>query len=407
MIDLEQIVKIKWITRNVKYYKQLGYDYTGVNTDLYVKAKHLPKNSNARVIVYCDDCGCMMETPYRNYNGIINKGGAYRCRKCNAPYTSKIRINNNKEKGLKNFERLTHNMGYKSIAKIEDYKGCDVPMPFICSKHGVQFLSISQLQQSVLCPECGKEVKKAKTESEKLSVETIIKRVSMKNNDVFLNPDEYVDRFTKNMKIKCSCGNIFITSFCSFDNSSGYCPECAIIVSTKPRTLSKDEIINRCTRNEKCYIINPDDYMNCNTKNLIFECEKCGETFIKDFAHYYYQKEIYCHKCSAARSKGEEIIENILSEYNINFIRQKRFKDCKNIKPLPFDFYLPDYNTCIEFDGKQHYEKNVYDTDKSFELRQKRDKIKTDYCKEKKIKLIRIPYLERDNIRNILKTEIV
>ena len=33
---------------------------------------------------------------------------------------------------------------------------------------------------------------------------------------------------------------------------------------------------------------------------------------------------------------------------------------CKNIKTLPFDFYLPDYNTCIEFHGVQHYKPIPY-----------------------------------------------
>ena len=40
---------------------------------------------------------------------------------------------------------------------------------------------------------------------------------------------------------------------------------------------------------------------------------------------------------------------------NINYIREKRFKDCKNIKPLPFDFYLPEKNICIEYDGEHHF----------------------------------------------------
>jgi len=34
----------------------------------------------------------------------------------------------------------------------------------------------------------------------------------------------------------------------------------------------------------------------------------------------------------------------------IKYINQKRFKKCKNKLPLPFDFYLPDLNICIEYD---------------------------------------------------------
>ena len=40
---------------------------------------------------------------------------------------------------------------------------------------------------------------------------------------------------------------------------------------------------------------------------------------------------------------------------NYKFLTQHKFNDCKFKKPLPFDFYLPEYNMCIEFDGEQHF----------------------------------------------------
>jgi hypothetical protein len=44
------------------------------------------------------------------------------------------------------------------------------------------------------------------------------------------------------------------------------------------------------------------------------------------------------------------------------------------IKPLPFDFYLPSHNLCIEFNGKQHYEHNhFFVTEKGFEELKERD----------------------------------
>jgi len=42
----------------------------------------------------------------------------------------------------------------------------------------------------------------------------------------------------------------------------------------------------------------------------------------------------------------------ILERHNINFETQKQFDNCKYIKNLYFDFYLPNYNLCIEYDGK-------------------------------------------------------
>ena len=85
---------------------------------------------------------------------------------------------------------------------------------------------------------------------------------------------------------------------------------------------------------------------------------------------------------------------------------KKRFKDCKDIKTLPFDFYLPYYNICIEFDGWQHYNMTKHDTSEKFEIRKKHDIIKDEYCKNNNMYLIRIPYWEYKNIDNILHTEI-
>ena len=71
-------------------------------------------------------------------------------------------------------------------------------------------------------------------------------------------------------------------------------------------------------------------------------------------------------------------------------------------KHLRYDFYLPKYNTCIEYDGIQHYESSkFYGGDRGLELRKVRDGIKTKYCEDNGIRLIRIKY--DDDITNKLK----
>jgi len=80
---------------------------------------------------------------------------------------------------------------------------------------------------------------------------------------------------------------------------------------------------------------------------------------------------------------------------------QKTFDSCRSVYVLPFDFYLPEQNICIEYDGEQHYKVIKYwGGENGFLMRQKRDKIKTDYCKDNNIKLIRIRY--DDNLINEL-----
>jgi hypothetical protein len=62
---------------------------------------------------------------------------------------------------------------------------------------------------------------------------------------------------------------------------------------------------------------------------------------------------------------------------------------------LAFDFYLPEQNICIEYNGIQHYEPIKYFGGiEEFDKRIERDKIKIEYCKKNNIRLIVIKYNE-------------
>ena len=51
-------------------------------------------------------------------------------------------------------------------------------------------------------------------------------------------------------------------------------------------------------------------------------------------------------------SKGEKFVRQYLESNNIEFIQEYKFNDCKHKRSLPFDFYIKEYNLCIEFDGE-------------------------------------------------------
>lgn len=106
-----------------------------------------------------------------------------------------------------------------------------------------------------------------------------------------------------------------------------------------------------------------------------------------------------CPVCKT--SKGELNIKNFLEKNNIKYHYQYKFNDCKNINKLPFDFYLPDLDTCIEYHGEQHYRPiEWFGGEAMFNDLKIRDKIKIDYCYNNNITLIIIPY--RKNINKYL-----
>lgn len=128
-------------------------------------------------------------------------------------------------------------------------------------------------------------------------------------------------------------------------------------------------------------------------------CKKHGEFNITPSQHL---RGVSCKKCSG--SIGVNCISNFLEDKCISHKREKTIKGClspKN-KLLQFDFYLPERDIYIEYDGGQHFKSvKFWGGKEGFEERKIRDKIKDDFCSKNGIKLYRISYLE--NIEERLK----
>lgn len=160
-------------------------------------------------------------------------------------------------------------------------------------------------------------------------------------------------------------------------------------------------------------LLNPNDYTRSIDKNLRVICPECGGEFIT--SHFSFKKYDgqRCPDCANAESQGEHKIRQYLESHNIHFIPQYRFKDCRTSVPLPFDFYLTELNIAIEYDGAGHYipikrgKMTTEDAEKNLKQIQYRDDIKTHYCNEKEIKLIRIPYTDFNNIENVLDRHLI
>ena len=94
-------------------------------------------------------------------------------------------------------------------------------------------------------------------------------------------------------------------------------------------------------------------------------------------------------------SHGELKIQQILEEYNISYVREKSFDDCinpKTNKKLRFDFFV-DNKYLIEYDGIQHsIDALTKNWGESIDNVRYRDNIKTQWCRDNNIPLIRIPY---------------
>lgn len=243
------------------------------------------------------------------------------------------------------------------------------------------------------CPLCkGERISKSKTKSNK-EVKKYVEEYGYKLLKDYTNCKDP-------LYLMCPKGHEWITTFDGFKNQSARCMTCE---REKEKGLSfgqREKIVNE--RGYKLLSVDRDIQKN---RTFIFITIECPKGHISKMKWDNFQQQKGCKYCN--ESKGEKEIYAILNNYSINHMQQYKFNECKCKQCLPFDFYLPDYNCCIEFDGEQHYKIGCFNGDMLYLLNVKyRDNIKTKYCEDNNIKLIRIPYWDFDNIEEILKREL-
>jgi very-short-patch-repair endonuclease/Zn finger protein HypA/HybF involved in hydrogenase expression len=235
------------------------------------------------------------------------------------------------------------------------------------------------------CPNCNGKMK--------LTKDKIIEKFTSKwGSDRYEYSEflEYKNRLQK-IKIKCKkCYDIFEQTI--NDHFKSGCSNCA---GNKKLT---NQLLLEKFRNKWGNLYQYDIGNFKNVKSEIrARCKKHGYFSIKIRHHL---RGSGCQKCTL--SKGELSIYNILKEMCIDFEQQKKFKSCKNSRQLSFDFYLPEYNTIIEYDGIQHYKPiKRFGGDKSYNQVLINDSIKNNWCRENGINLIRIKYNEDIKIKLI------
>lgn len=200
----------------------------------------------------------------------------------------------------------------------------------------------------------------------------------------------YIDKDTPIKLICKEHGIVEITPRNHLESKTG-CTYCGYgyIPSGPNNSLSKEEFIRRARLvHGDTYDYSEIKYVNNKTLIKIY-CKECKE--------YFWQTpndHLNDHGCPNCKlSLGERRIKNFLILNNIEYIPQKIYEDLKDTDYLKFDFYLPDYNLCIEYQGIQHYIPQPYFGGKeAFKKLQYHDQMKRDYCRKNNIDLLEIKY---------------
>lgn len=124
-------------------------------------------------------------------------------------------------------------------------------------------------------------------------------------------------------------------------------------------------------------------------------------------ANHIMRRSTGCPKCGSY--SGENKIDDIFQKMGYKLISQKRYNDCRDKNPLPFDRFCEELNLIIEYDGEWHYMPIPYidkeKAEKQLAITQYHDKIKNEYCKNHNINIIRVPYWENNNMEEYIKEQ--
>ena len=271
----------------------------------------------------------------------------------------------------------------QDIEVIGVYQNIDTPILHKCVIDKYEWLaSPYNILKGHGCPMCAM-VKKPTTEEFIRKLESINSNIDIIGN--------YVNN---NTGILCRCksdGYIWSPTPSNLLSGKG-CPVCG---GVKKRTA--DEYVYEVS------MINPNlevlgQYVNAVTP-ILHRCKIDKNEWLAQPNHI-----LSGHGCPVcSHSMGEKAITKYLEDNKILFAPQYTFDDCKNKKKLPFDFYLLEYNMCIEYDGLQHFEPiEFFGGEDGFKKRQYNDSIKTAYCKSNGIQLLRIRYDQ--NVKEVLDT---
>lgn len=326
------------------------------------------KNSKTKVKIKCPVHGWFEQTPEHHLH---TKG----CSKCGRGVLTTEQFI---EKA-----KLIHGDEYDY--SLVDYKDNETKVKIKCEEHGVFEQRPSDHLAGCGCSKCANNAVS--------TTEEFIEKAKLvhKDDDYDYSFVEYKNKRTK-VKIKCKEHGIFEQT--PNNHLLGYgCAECANNIKyTTEQFIEKAKLVHGNKYDYSLVV-----YENSKSKVKI-KCEKHG--VFEQFASSH-MSGVGCPGCHS--SHGETKIANYLQKNNIIFETQKTYQDLKDKECLSYDFYLPDKNLLIEFNGEQHYNSKAFNkTYKEFLVQKHHDWLKRKYAEDNKINLLVIPYWEFDNIEENL-----
>lgn len=302
--------------------------------------------------------------------------------------------------GLKNtktheeFENEIYSLVGDEYSLMSKYENCSTKILFRHNKCGNEFkMKPNGFLSGNRCPKCSiasRTLLKSKTN------ERFVEQVKERFQDEYSLVTKYVNRGTNIIFKHNLCGHEFEMTPTGFLKSSNCpCPKCdnRVVITTDDFKQEVFDLVG-----DEYSIL--EEYKGAH-KKIKIKHNKCGNIY--DGCRNMFLKGHRCPQCYS--SKGEERISRYFQNKSIKYKPQKYFNGLLGVGGgyLKYDFYIPDYNLLIEYNGEQHYKPiDAFGGQEQLKIQQEHDKRKREYAENNGFLFLEIGYWDFDNIENIL-----
>ena len=348
----------------------------------YSKVEYI--NSQTKVCIICPKHGEFWQIPNDHLKG-------FGCSSCSGlkKHTKESFIEKAKE---------VHGDKY-DYSKVE-YINSKTKVCIICPKHGEFWQKPnSHISNKQGCIKCFEEKRGYEI---KYNLEIFIKKAKEVHGDKYdYSKVKYINSQTKVCIICPKHGEFWQTPR---EHLQGFnCQKCGSINRSKLLSLTNDKFIKKAKEvHGDRYDYSKINYVNYETKILII-CPEHGEFWQMPREHL---SGCGCPKCSVKNNINEnKLFLYLCDNFQTPIIREKTFTWLKNKQKLRLDFYIPEFNIGIEYQGEQHFYPIAYFGGiKRFKQQLENDELKKKLCEEHGIKLLYFSY--NKNFSNNVITDI-
>jgi very-short-patch-repair endonuclease len=354
------IEKLKKIHNNYYDYRFLPEDYV---------------NNKSTVKIICPKHGVFKKSIATHARGV-------KCPECSSILSAPL--NTRLQHAIKRM-KIVHDNRYDYSKTHENFKSTNSIIWVGCPEHGWFKVKVNNHINGAKCPNCSVNHSSLKNRLNK-----VIKKISAVHKNKYDLSRIHEDFKNSKSKVWIGCPEHgwFRQKISSTIQGHG-CSKC--------RTYYEQSLDFRCRKMiEKAKSIHgvkysyknvAKTYKHIHTKVEII-CPYHG-SFKQTMASHVKGKG--CKLCKD--SKMERAFRLLMMENQIIAESEWKFDNLISNKkcPLRFDFYLPDYNTCVECDGPQHHHwVPGIQTKEQFKRLKYHDQMKNEYCRKNGIKLIRL-----------------